>query len=199
MRPSHYIFNHLAKTGGTSLLAICRHNLAASEISPHLTEEEVLSSDLHWERYRLIGGHFSLLAQARFSRNRYSITLLRDPIQAIISTYTFWRIASDSGPLTAKAKELSFKDFVRYFADAPAVILNRATHHFAALGRDVSVHRRDKYSLLAAAKQNLTAFDFVSICEEFERSARLLCQELGWQLPVPFPHENRSRAPGQWP
>jgi len=32
----------------------------------------------------------------------------------------------------------------------------------------------------------------VGICEEFERSARLLCGELGWHLPQPIPHENRT-------
>jgi hypothetical protein len=36
--PKHYIFNHNPKTGGNSLLAVCRDNLEPAEISPHLNE-----------------------------------------------------------------------------------------------------------------------------------------------------------------
>lgn len=90
------------------------------------------------------------------------------------------------------AKKLSFADFVRYFERSPAIIWNPYTHHFAGVGREFPDDNIDGPSLLAAAKHNLSAFDFTGICEEYERSARLLCRELGWQLPMPLPHENRS-------
>lgn len=196
MHLNRYVFNHVPKTGGISFLAMCRQNLAASEISPHLSEDD-LASSATLEQYRLIAGHFSLLAQARISEGRYSMTLLRDPIQAILSTYSFWRAALEATPLTNKAKELSFSDFVSYFADAPSVIYNRFTHHFAAIERDCPGYAGSQSSLLAAAKRNLAMFDFVGICEQFERSARLLCRNLMWQLPAAIPHENRSRPNGQ--
>ncbi len=193
MGPDHYIFNHIPKTGGTSLLEICHHNLAASVVSPHLTEDEALLAPVEpLERYRLIAGHFSVLAQVRFSRERYSMTLLRHPIRRILSTYTFWRAVPEINPATSKAKELSLNGFVRYFIDSPIVIQNPYTHHFAAIGRDFPCDPSDTGSLLAAAKRNLAAFDFIGICEEFERSARLLCGELGWRLPDPLPYVNRS-------
>lgn len=34
----------------------------------------------------------------------------------------------------------------------------------------------------------------MGICEELERSARSLCGELGWRVPEPFPHENRTSS-----
>jgi len=193
--PTRYIFNHVPKTGGNSLLAICRNNLPASEISPHLAEHEIrLMPATRFEQYRLIRGHFSILTQARFSRSRYSMTLLRDPVRTIVSTYNFWRITPERSAATDKAKELRFPDFVRYFIDSPAVIRNPYTYHFAALGRDFPGESEDASSLLLAAKHNLTAFDFLGICEDFERSARLLCRELGWALLGSMPHENRSRS-----
>jgi len=193
MLPTHYIFNHIPKTGGITLLTICRCNLAAAQISPHLTEHEIrLIPAARFERYTLVAGHFSILTQAGFCRSRYSMTLLRDPILRIVSAYTYWRLAAEHNPVTTKAKELSFADFVRYFKDSPAIVQNPYTYHFAGIGRDFPRYPADASALLAAAKDNLAAFDFVGICEEFERSARLLCGELGWHLPQPIPHENRT-------
>jgi hypothetical protein len=195
MLPTHYIFNHIPKTGGNTLLTICRRNLAAVEISPHLTEHEIrLMPAARFEHFTLVAGHFSILTQAGFCRSRYSMTLLRDPILRIASAYTYWRLAAEHNPVTSKAKELSFADFVLYFIDSPAIVQNPYTYHFAGIGRDFPRYPADASALLAAAKDNLAAFDFIGICDEFERSARLLCGELGWQLPLPIPHDNRTSS-----
>lgn len=195
MPPKHYIFNHIPKTGGNSLLALCRANLEPAEISPHLDGAEIrLMPAARFEHYKLIRGHFSILAHAGFCRSRYSMTLVREPVRRIFSAYTFWRMVSELGPVTSKAKELSFADFVRYFIDGPAIVHNPYTHHFAAVGRDCPGYPADESALLAAAKRNLAAFDFVGICEEFGRTARLLCAQLGWRLPDVIPHENRTSS-----
>ena len=195
MLPKHYIFNHIPKTGGNSLLAVCRDNLEPAEISPHLTDHEIrLMPAARFEHYKLIAGHFSVLTQAGFCRSRYSMTLLRDPIKRIFSAYTFWRTAPEYNPVTSNAKESSFTDFVRYFADSPAIIHNPYTHHLAAIGRDCPGYSADAAALLATAKHNLAAFDFVGICEELGLSLRLLCHELGWQSPANIPHENRTSS-----
>jgi hypothetical protein len=194
--PKDYIFNHIPKTGGYSLLAICLHNLPPENISPHL-EEPAFSfiPAARLERYRLIRGHFTIRFQAGFCRDRYSMTLLRDPIQRIFSSYTFWR-AQHYTPWTALAKEMSFAGFVRFFADSP-IIYNFYTLHFAHLD-NIPACPADEAALLEAAKRNLAAFHFVGICEEFERSARLLSRELGWRLPDAIPHVNRTSSAEQF-
>jgi hypothetical protein len=192
--PKQYIFNHIPKTGGISLLAVCRANVAPEDISPHVDYVEMhLMPAARFERYKLVNGHFSLLAQAGFCRSRYSMTLLRDPIRRIFSAYTFW-LTERNDPVTDKARELPFGDFVRYFADSPAIIQNPYTHHLAALGRDCPAYPQDEYALLTAAKRNLAAFNFVGICEELGRSLHLLCAELGWRPPATTPHENRTSS-----
>jgi len=142
MLPTHYIFNHIPKTGGITLLTICRSNLAASQISPHLTEHEIrLIPAARFERYTLVAGHFSILTQAGFCRSRYSMTLLRDPILRIVSAYTYWRLAAEHNPVTTKAKELSFADFVRYFKDSNG---DRSESIYLSLRRD-----RKRFSALS--------------------------------------------------
>ena len=175
-------------------MAVCQANLDLTEISPHLGGGGTsLAPAARFEHYKLIQGHFSVLAQAGVCRSRYSMTLLRDPIRRIFSTYTFWRTEPEN-PWTAKAKELSFADFVRYFMDSPAIIHNPYTYHLAAIGRDSGAYPADESALLAAAKRNLAAFNFVGICEEFARSVDLLCAELGWHPPAVMPHENRTAS-----
>ncbi|HUK18809.1 MAG TPA: Wzt carbohydrate-binding domain-containing protein [Bryobacteraceae bacterium] len=195
MPPRHYIFSHFPKTGGTSLLAVCRANLDPADISPHLDEAEIrLLPAASFEHYRLIRGHFSLRLQMGFCRHRYSMTILREPLRRIFSSYAFWRTLPDLTDMTSAAKQLPFSDFVRYFKDSPAVVLNPYTHYFAAISRDYPGYAADAQALLSAAKDNLAAFNFIGICEEFERSAHLLCSELGWRAPAEMPFENRTMS-----
>jgi hypothetical protein len=174
---------------------VCRENLDPAEISPHLNEHEIRRMPTtQFERYRFIMGHFSVLTQAGFCRSRYSMTLLRDPLKRIFSAYTYWRTAPENNPVTSQAKVSSFADFVRYFVDSPAIVHNPYTHHFAAIGRDCPAYPADPTALLAAAKHNLAAYNFVGVCEELGLSVRLLCQELGWRPPDGIPHENRTSS-----
>lgn len=193
MIPDKYIFNHVPKTGGISVVALFRQKLSDGEISPHLREDELRQAAKgRWEQHRLIAGHFSIRTQSQFARDRYSITWLRHPLKRIVSQYTFSRQAVGADLVIQKAKELTFPEFVRYFQNSPLFIRNVYTHHFAALDLDTPREPEEKTLLLNYAQHNLAAFDLVGICEEFGESVRMLCADLGWAPPQEPPHENAS-------
>lgn len=193
MLPTRYVFNHFRKTGGTSLVAVCRLNLEPGEISPHLDDHLIRQKpSAQLEQYRLITGHFSLTTQLGFCQSRFRVTLLRDPIRRIFSAYTFFRTVTEQNVFAAKSREMSFAETVRYFRDSPIVIHNPYTYHFACIDKDCTGFPADTKTLMDTAKHNLAAFDFVGIAEELGRSTRLLCRQLGWHAPETMPHENRS-------
>src|SRR5271169_1688135 len=193
MPPDRFVFNHVPKTAGHSFVALCRQNLAEADISPHLIEVQLrMVRRERFEHYRLIRGHFGIPTQLRVAPDRYTMTLLRHPIRTIASTYQYWRSVQDQSALVAKARELSFPEFVRYYGDSPSLVHNPYTHHFAALGINTLGTFADDDTLCATARRNLAAFDFIGLSEEFEASARLLTQELGWRISAEMPRENSS-------
>ena len=144
MIPTHYIFNHIPKTGGNTLLAICRRNLQASAISPHMTEHDIrMIPPTRFEHFALVAGHFSILTQANFCRSRYSMTILRDPILRIVSAYTYWRSAREHNPVTRKPSRCRSLSSFEYFKDSP-IIQNTYTYHFAGIGRDFPGYPTDR-------------------------------------------------------
>lgn len=188
-----FLFNHFPKAGGTSFFAVLKQNIAEAAISPQLMEQEVrLARPERFEHFRLIRGHFSVLTQMGFDRGRYSMTLVREPVSTILSTYNFWRGRSEEDAVSAQAKRIDFAEFVHRFVDSPTIICNPYTHHFAGVSRDYPGEPAEQALLLQYARHNLAQFNFVGICEQFDESIRLLCRELGWQAPAAMPHENRS-------
>jgi len=174
-------------------MALCRQNLAEADISPHLGENHLrMARRERFEQYRLIRGHFSIPSQVRVAPDRYTMTLIRHPIRRIASLYSYWRIVADNSAQVARARELSFAEFVRYYAESPTVVRNTYTHHFAALGINQLGPLADEDTLRATARHNLAAFDFIGVCDEFEASARLLSAELDWRIPAEVPRENSS-------
>lgn len=127
------------------------------------------------------------------------ITMLRDPIDRIVSLYYFWRSHSTAyierydlrGPRLAT--QLTLAEFVEY--EAPETTLNirngQAGQFLNGLRGSPGLSDEE---LLETAKQRLDECVFVGITEEFVQSIDLLCYIFDWQRPDTLRCVNESSA-----
>jgi len=193
------IFLHIPKTAGTTLSRIIRiktglwplrHLMNHSrtfgyyQINPIEKRLEYIQSlpDHQQRQIKLFQGHFGFGVHHQLPRPSFYVTILRDPIERVISSYYQLRRGR---PEDALAKDMSFeefltcdKDFGRFHVDNGQVrsIIgtdgNPDPSPFNTLGPEA----------LEKAKHNIAKhFAFVGLSERFDESALLLKQILGWK------------------
>jgi hypothetical protein len=82
------VFLHLAKTGGTTLDHHFAQAFAADEICPKNSDLYDLSTE-ELARYRYFSGHFVYDQLRRIPGPIFTVTVLRNPIERVISNYYF--------------------------------------------------------------------------------------------------------------
>jgi hypothetical protein len=114
----------------------------------------------------LVIGHFGYQHVAKLRADRFLMTLLRDPVERVISNYYFLRSGSPisrySQYAVGTAKALTLPEFLR--CDDPGVRMVTENFQAKALAFDVRPeHRRAIGDLHGEATRNLASFDFVGI------------------------------------
>ena len=116
--------------------------------------------------YRFSYGHFTQLEFSSFPTDWYRFTLLRHPIERLLSQYSFHRhgtIPISSVELVRKAQELSFPEYVRYFTDhAPSSLFNGQARFM--LG--TLAYQLDDEELLKKSATFLETLDLVGTCDD---------------------------------
>lgn len=181
-------FMHVEKTAGTSLVSLLRSAFDESKICPQppfgtwtWRAQEVPGYSLYW-------GHFTADFIEEMDPRGSRITMMRDPVDRIVSLYDYWRSHRWShirsalpphpynGPLIAKSGNLaSFLttdvEFVR------ERIYNRVARQL--LGRRFEMLWPDQGRVIAESIKALEGFGWVGIVELFEPSVVLLSAALG--------------------
>lgn len=179
-------FIHIPKTAGTTMSAILESRFDHQHIcpTPYWRNLRQMSQD-EMTPYQLFRGHFPYDVADLVPGKPVCITMLRDPIERVISAYEFMKTCIIVNPparkVQEKARTLSLKDYVR----DPEVngVINAQTRMVA--GRDCQSRKIDQRDPIALdiAKENLEYFAFVGLTEQFWDSMGLLSYQFGWTPP----------------
>jgi hypothetical protein len=183
------IFLHIPKCAGNSLIDLLQSHIPRGRIlKGHLLHADAPGINKPFDYYRLIVGHNTYYDMSRLPVNPLYITMLRNPVDRIVSLYYFWRSHRDAyieqhnliGP--RMAKQLSLEDFIE--CDAPEAALNIRNAQAGQFhnGLRGSPGLSDE-ELFETARQRLDECAFVGISEEFDPSIDLLCDLFKWQRP----------------
>ena len=186
-----YFFIHVPKSAGTSMFRIFRDLLGPENVGPMLADFGQVDIEAV-SRFRLLGGHMEFHEIGRFGQRRL-FTVLRHPVDHVISRYCFYRsplTAFATDPLAQMSKDLSLEELV---AQEPQGTLrfffNTAVWQLAGLG--FSKHQSgSEVEALRLAKDHLAQCDFVGILEQFTDSLDLMSYTFGWPPVEGIPKEN---------
>jgi len=171
---AHIFFNHIPKTGGTSLFELfadayghdkCfRHSNRNGKTGKHSPPISALS-DEQLVRYRFIGGHVPFSAARRLKalgRKVYHVAVLRDPVERIVSDYHFNR-EKGAEALKAKALDMSLDDYAKFkLADQNSRLVHNGQCWFISDTRDFQQSARniDEHFLLACTIDQLDQMQY---------------------------------------
>lgn len=186
-----YFFLHIPKSAGTSLFKIFSDALGnenvklVENINKGTKQVELL------DKYKLVGGHFTYPDYLEvISKERYSITFLRNPVDRFLSQYFYYKntVGESKQQSVINAQKLDLESYIEYYKSKQRYgeIFNRQLWYLAGY-QNPSLTDNE---LLEIAKENLAKIDFVGIYEEFAESIDLMCFDCKWPLVDSIPMVN---------
>ncbi len=179
------VFYHLPKSGGTTLNAILKRNYPAEAFVECGPDTHAFVAELKtWpaERLaaiRLLQGHFPFGLHDLLPQPARCFTLLRDPIERVISYY--YHARRDRAHYLYDLIHDNDWSLADLLASGTALMMNDGqVRLLSAVWGDAPFGGVDE-SMLAKAIANLRACDMVGVTEQFDRTLILLQREFGWR------------------
>src|SRR5262245_12655325 len=111
------LFLHTQKTAGTSVQQAARYIYGNQNVASH-ADYVKLGID-GCAKLPFVSGHFGIEFARPLMEGRYCFTLLRDPIERLISLYAFCSSQqADHFPLYAAARRTDFQGFLKLSAES---------------------------------------------------------------------------------
>ena len=191
---------HLPKTGGTSIHRLLVKEFETDQICPERFNGFQQYSDEELKQYKLFSAHMDFQNLTRVAQPAFTVTLLRDPKQRILSLYYFWK--SQRWPHIEKhnlagprfAKENSLRDFLK---DLPVYLAKDVDNAYARnlIGRLVSgpigQFPMPDDEVVRVCVRNLLQFDKVGFLDSIDDTVKDVFESTS--LPVP-PVVPKARA-----
>jgi hypothetical protein len=187
-------FDHIPKTGGTACYEYFRNCMGDEHVSPFVLFELAPDALARHAGRALISGHFEPLP-GTLPADRFTFTLLRDPIERILSEYSAILFDEQTHPgerfeAIRKARHAPLIELLLDEDPRIAVTFrNRQTKHFAGYTHFIDRVTTDT-ELLGYAKAALTEFDLVGVYDDMAGFLDLSCERLGISIPDCLPRLN---------
>jgi len=192
------VFDHIPKTGGTSVAAVIARAVGEETRLAESTYPHHVIIASAGER-RFIGAHIWFYAGERLSAGWFYATLLRDPVDRFLSQYHFQRQHREqvlSGAINDFVTAASVRqELETYLEDASSDIRRSYTNaqacHFAARLCE-RPHELPDRQLLEASIASLEDYDLVGVHDDIQGFADSYCRALG-QPEQALPRLNATR------
>lgn len=191
------IFLHLPKAAGSTLNRVMAQQYPAEAIyklggkNPDVLRKEVAEVTRPPSAIRLLTGHHGFGVHEGLDRDFTYITVLRDPVERVLSHFHFAR-RLESHPLHAEiaSGKVTAPEIARRLANLQTRYLADDAHRGTAETADAAT--------LANAKANLEKhFSVIGLAERFDETLILLQRRLGWRI-RPFANSNVTKGrPGK--
>lgn len=198
-------FLHIPKTAGTTLISLLDSQFAPEKICPEqlpaglpqLSPEKLAS-------YRFIRGHFDYNFHRLLPKKPLFLTMLRDPIDRVISFYEFWKLNNgissgvNADITPAFRAEIEHNPIPFITSQIPSIhmeVYNSQTRRIVSSAEDYLPGIPDQDVLELAKRRLREEFLFFGLVERFNDSLELLSYTLGWR---PFRnYENKNVNAGR--
>ena len=177
-------FLHLEKTGGTSFTELLDHQFPDKDRLQVMWLHRIDGkSPEELEKFRLFRGHLNYNFHKRLNNKPITITMLREPIDRVVSLYYFWRneASKEPGETPWDVQIAVDKDFEEFLADERLrhALFNYQTRTILTEKNNLMLKRTED-QLIARGINRLHEFPFVGLLDRFNDSIALLYYTFGW-------------------
>ncbi|HDN79553.1 MAG TPA: hypothetical protein ENG33_03685 [Chloroflexi bacterium] len=183
------IFVHIPKTGGTTLYHIIDQNYQRGSIYTLWKDGSIEDfkglSDARKGEIRMLRGHQGYGLHRFLPQPSVYITVLREPIERVISYYHFIFIRRTPHHYCHNlvvSNDMSLKEFIE--SEADAMVDNAQTRLLSGMmetGHEFGFGKCPREALEAAKRNLRENFVVVGLTEEFDKTLILLKRALGWR------------------
>jgi len=178
------IFLHLPKTAGSSLKTVFENQYKPSEIINVYSPEEEKIMQEKKEEIAIVSGHFPFGLHNKYYSDAKYITILRDPVERVISLYYFIkRTPTNQFHEKINSENISLKDFVLN-DEMLKEVYNLQTKFIAGLNGYVSEEMITMETYNKAVQNIENHFIVTGLTERFDETILMMKNELNWSYPV---------------
>jgi hypothetical protein len=174
---------HIPKTGGTALRVYLVDQLGDQHVSPAIAGLQLADANVRWGDMRAVSGHFCVRWGDRLPKDRFNLTVLRDPIDRFLSEFYFVKRHNSGRLLNSRAQMLDLDAYLEALTPSDCEDALVQIGMLFPLGGSLSetpvkLSVNDK---VAAAMRAIEDFQLIGVQEELDDFTCVLETRFGWQ------------------